>query len=306
MDLTAILSKMCTFVLLLVLGYIFARKKITGPEFTKACSKLVINLFLTATILGSVINKEMTMTGAQLGIGIAAMFGMFAVNLVIGYLTPKVLRIKDGDIAVYRLLLCYMNSAFIGYPIVEAVYGADAIFYASTSNIPFNLTLYTLGVTMLRGGSGETKLRLRDVFSVPLIATLLAVVLFIVKPQVPAIIEDAVNTISGATVPLSMMLVGSSLGAVKIKDAITEPRLYVLSLVRLIVCPVAIWLIMRFFISDPVMLGTIVIIASTPMAVVITPLGIEYGRDGIESSKGIFISTVLSMITMPLLIMLLL
>ena len=96
-----------------------------------------------------------------------------------------------------------------------------------------------------------------------------------------------------------MMCVGISLGPVSVKDALSHPRLYALSLVRLIVCPLAVWFVLHFFISDPVSFGIIVALMATPTAIVCTILGLENGRDGIESSEEIFISTALSMITIP-------
>lgn len=305
MDVSAIIGKMFTFVLLLVLGYIFARLKITGKEFNKACSKLVMNLFLTAMILSAVLNKDMAMTGRELAFGTLMMFAMFAIVLAVGWFAPNALRMKDGDIAVRRLLVCYMNAAFIGYPIVTALYGADAVFYASISNIPFNLSLYTLGAWELQRMEGKSELKFRNILSIPLVSTLLAVAVFLTKLRVPLFIEDAVSTIASATVPMSMLVVGTSLGEVSIKDAFTDPLLYKLSAVRLLLIPVVVWLVLRNFVTDRVMLGTLVVLSATPSGVVVTPLSIEHGRDGIESSKGIFLSTLLSMLTIPLLVILL-
>lgn len=299
---SVLFEKMAMLVILLALGYLCARLKLVGPEFNKGLSKLVINFFLVGMILSSVINKEMELTGAEALTGFLMLALMMLICFAIAWISPGVLRIKDGDKGMYRMLVAFMNNGFMGFPIVAAIYGEGAVFFASLSNIPFNLLLYSAGVMLLREGSEGEKFKLRNAINAPLVATLIATIILVLKIPVPAIIDDTVDTISSATVPLSMMCIGLSLGSVSLKDAFVHPRLYGLSFVRLVVCPLIVWFVMNFFITNPVILGTIVILAACPSAVICSILGIENGRDGIESSEAVFLCTVLSMITIPLLV----
>ena len=297
-----LIEKMALLVMLLALGYLCARLKLVGPEFNKGLSKLVINVFLAGMILSSVINKKLEMTGGDVAFGLLMMTLSMLICVGIGWLSPTLLRIKDGDKGMYRILAAFMNNGFMGFPLVAAVYGENAVFFASLSNIPFNLLLYTAGVMLLQKGDKNTKFSIKSVINVPIVATLIAVVIFIFEIPMPKLVDDVADTLSAATVPLSMMCVGLSLGSVSLKEALLQPRLYGISLVRLLICPLAVWLVLRIFITNPVILGTIVILSACPSAIICTILGIQYGRDGVESSEAIFISTMLSMITIPLLI----
>ena len=297
-----LIEKMALLVMLLALGYLCARLKLVGPEFNKGLSKLVINVFLAGMILSSVINKKLEMTGGDVAFGLLMMTLSMLICVGIGWLSPTLLRIKDGDKGMYRILAAFMNNGFVGFPLVAAVYGENAVFFASLSNIPCNLLLYTVGVMLLQKGDKSTKFSIKSVINVPIVATLIAVVIFIFEIPMPKLVDDVADTLSAATVPLSMMCVGLSLGSVSLKEALMQPRLYGISLVRLLICPLAVWLVLRIFITNPVILGTIVILSACPSAIICTILGIQYGRDGVESSEAIFISTMLSMITIPLLI----
>ena len=297
-----LIEKMALLVMLLALGYLCARLKLVGPEFNKGLSKLVINVFLAGMILSSVINKKLEMTGGDVAFGLLMMTLSMLICVGIGWLSPTLLRIKDGDKGMYRILAAFMNNGFVGFPLVAAVYGENAVFFASLSNIPCNLLLYTVGVMLLQKGDKSTKFSIKSVINVPIVATLIAVVIFIFEIPMPKLVDDVADTLSAATVPLSMMCVGLSLGSVSLKEALLQPRLYGISLVRLLICPLAVWLVLRIFITNPVILGTIVILSACPSAIICTILGIQYGRDGVESSEAIFISTMLSMITIPLLI----
>lgn len=299
---TVLLEKMALLLILLALGYLCARLKLVGPEFNKGLSKLVINVFLAGMILSSVINKKLEMTGGDVAFGLLMMTLSMLICIGIGWLSPTLLRIKDGDKGMYRMLSAFMNNGFMGFPLVAAVYGEDTVFFASLSNIPFNLLLYTVGIMLLQKGDKDTKFSIKSVINVPIAATLIAVVIFVFEIPMPKLVDDVADTISAATVPLSMMCVGLSLGSVSLKEALLQPRLYGISLVRLIICPLAVWLVLRMFITNPVILGTIVLLAACPSAIICAILGIQYGRDGVESSEAIFISTMLSMITIPLLI----
>lgn len=299
---TVIFEKMAMLLIFLAGGYIFARMKIVGPEFNKGLSKLVINFFLVGMILSSVINKDFAMSGREIIVSLGLWCGMIAVSVTVGWLTPRIFRMKSGDKGMYSLMVGFMNNGFMGFPLAAAVYGADSLFFAALSNIPFNLVLYTLGIVILNSGEGKQKLELKRVLNAPIIATLAAILILALKIRMPVFVEDTVGYMSSATVPLSMMCIGVSLGGVNLKDAFCHAKLYLISAMRLIVCPLITWLLLRGIVSDPVMLGTVVLLAATPTAVICTILGIEYGRDGIESSEGILLSTVLSMGTIPLLI----
>ena len=301
-----IFEKMALLVIILALGYICAKIKLVGPEFNKGLSKMVMNVFLAGTILSSVINKDLGLTRGDMLFGIAMLSIAQLICLAVGYMTPTAMRIKNGDKGMYRLVTSFSNLGFMGVPIISAVYGENAIFFASLGNIPFNILLYTVGVIFLQSGSdsGE-KINIKSMINVPVIATLAATVIFFFEIPMPVIIEDAAGMLSDACIPLSMMCIGLSLGNVSIKDAFIHPRLYGLNFMRLVAAPVLVWLVLRFFISDTVMLGSIVIIAACPSAVVCAILGMDYGRDGIEASEAIFLGTVLSMFTIPVLIPLL-
>lgn len=298
---TVLIEKMALLVILLALGYLCARLKLVGPEFNKGLSKLVINVFLAGMILSSVINKKLEMSGGDVALGILMMTLSTLICIGIGWLSPALLRIKDGDKGMYRMLVAFMNNGFVGFPLVAAVYGEGSVFFASLSNIPFNLLLYTVGVLFLQREDKSAKFSIKSVINVPIVATLIAVVIFAFEIPMPKLIDDVADTISAATVPLSMMCVGLSLGSVSLKEALIQPRLYGIGFVRLVLCPLAVWLVLRIFIENPVILGTIVLLSACPSAIICTILGIQYGRDGVESSEAIFISTMLSMITMPLL-----
>ena len=159
-------------------------------------------------------------------------------------------------------------------------------FFASLANIPFNLALYSIGAAQLSGSAGA-RFDWRKVLNMPVIATLLSVVLLLSRIHVPAVIADTISTLAGATIPLSMLIIGTSLGAISVRAALADWRVYVVSAVRLLVCPLLTWLVLRPFVSGA-LLGIPVLLAACPSAMVVTALCLQYDRSDAFASKCIF------------------
>lgn len=302
MDMGALLSKMVIFVVLMVIGYLGARMKLLNAEFTRAASKLTMNVFMSATIINSVIANPPMLAGRELAVALLAC----TVTIGMGYLTSAVLvrllPFQKQRKPLMELLISVTNTMFIGVPVAEPILGSQAVFYIALSCIPFNVLLYTYGVWRMNQGGEKTRLHLKDMFSIPMLATAIALLVFLLNVPMPGVVKELFGALSAATMPLSMIVIGSSLGKVSLFDAFKEKSLYFVSLVRLVVVPLLTLPVLKLVSADPVLLGAMVIIAGCPSAVMVTVLAIQYGRDAEFTSKGILLDTVFSIFTLPALV----
>ena len=304
MDMGPVLTQMGILVFTMALGFFCTKIGVTGPEFTRSSSKVVINVLMVFTIFNSVASAEMELSLADVGMDLLAFVAMFAVCGVVAFIAPRLLRLGSEKRGIAEFSICFTNTVFVGFPIIESVYGDEGVLVAALSNIPFNVLAYSLGIAML---SGSTKgMRFRNILSAPLVSTVIAMAWFLTGWELPAVVSECFGTIGSATAPMSMLVVGASLGAMNVKQTLGDWRVYILSFVRLIICPVAVWLLLRPFVDDAMLLGVTMILASCPVAMVATALAIQAGRDEAYTSQCIFITTVFSAVTMPLLIWLLL
>ena len=302
MDLSALLTKMVIFVVLMVIGYIGARTKLLNNEFTKAASKLTLNVFMSATIINSVIANPPQLSGGELAEVMLACCVSIGLGYLLSALIVRLLPFNRERKPLMELLISVTNTMFIGVPVAEPVFGSQAVFYIAMSCIPFNVLLYTYGVWRMNQSGERVKLHLKDMVCVPLIATVAALLIFVLDIPVPAVAKELCSTLSAATMPMSMLVIGSSLGRVSLLDAFKEKSLYFVSLVRLVLVPLLTLPVLRLITADPVLLGAMVIIAGCPSGIVVTVLAIQYGRDAEYTSKGILLNTVLSMVTLPALV----
>lgn len=302
MDMSALLTKMVIFVVLMVIGYVGARAKLLNAEFTKAASKLTMNVFMTATILNSVIANPPQLSGGELAQVMLACFVSVGFGYLLSAVIVRLLPFNREQKPLMELLISVTNTMFIGVPVAEPVFGSQAVFYIALSCIPFNVFLYTYGVWRMNRSGERARLSWRDMVSVPLIATLAALLIFILKVPMPRVVKELCSTLSAATVPMSMLVIGASLGRVSLLDAFREKNLYFVSLVRLVLVPLLTFPVLKLITADPVLLGAMVIVAGCPSAVMVTVLAIQYGRDAEYTSKGILLNTLLSVVTLPTLV----
>lgn len=300
MEMSALISKMVIFVTLMVAGYVFARSGRAGKDFAKAASSLLMNLFLCATILNSVVTTDTELSGGDMAhvllVLTVAVLMCYALAIVAAKIIPT-----GGRNSEFTMLLAVPNNMFIALPVIESICGPIGVFYCSLTCIPFNIMLYTYGVWKMKDGK-EGSLRLKDILSVPLVATFAALIIFLVKLPVPGVIKDLLSAASGATMPLSMIVIGASLGSVNILAAFKDWRFYVADAVRLIITPLLALLVCGFITTNWELLMTAFIMAAAPSGVMVTVLALQYGKDEVFASEGILHSTAVSMLTIPLLV----
>lgn len=306
MDFSALLNKMVIFIVLMLVGYIGARRNILSKDFAKGLSTLVMNVFLTCSILNSVISDPPEFTGGEL-VNIMLILSLtMLISYAVAFVCVRLFRINRDNGALNELSMGVANNVFIGMPVAQELFGSAGVLYCALSCIPFNLLLYTYGVWRLKhgkGGStdaGASSMRLKDVLTIPLFATLVALVIFIIQPPIPRFISELIGTTASATMPVSMIVIGATLGNVNFLDAFREKRVYILCLVRLIICPLIVMALLSLLTSAPDLFGTSVIIAACPTAVVVSVLALQYDYEASYSSKYILASTVLSMVTLPI------
>jgi len=282
----------------MAVGYAAAKLKVMDSVSDEKLTKIVINIALPALTISSVSDVPPGMGAGELGYIFLYSFIVFAILALISIALPLTLRAKKTDLGTYQFMTMFGNVAFMGYPVISAIFGTEAIFYCAALNIVFGLLVFSVGITMIAGGGKKFNPKL--LINTPLISSLIAVILFLLKVELPTLLISCLDKLGGVTTPAAMLLLGSVISRLPIKELFTEWRIYPFTLVKLIVSPILVWLILRNFIANDMVLGALVVLSGMPVATNATMLCIEYGGNQELVSKGIFLTTVLSMATIPI------
>ena len=291
------LSEMLVLLFAIAAGFLANRMGILGGGTDKKISRLLLAITLPSMILGSVCTGEaLPEAGVVLGtLGVAAVFYLLEFAFVLA--APPLLGGTPGQKGVWRYTLAFPNVAFIGYPVVSALFGPEALFYAVILVLPFNLMTFTLGPLML---TGAKRFSLRQMFSPCVVSALLALILALGRLRPPAMIGEALEFVGDVTVPLSLLFVGSLLAGIPLGRMLASPRLWILTAVRLLALPGALCFLLRWMGTDPLILGVAVIQMAMPAAVNGSLLCMEYGGDAECMAQITFVSTLASIVTIPI------
>ena len=282
----------------IAVGFAANRLGILGGETDQKVSKLLLCLTLPAMLVGSVCTGDaLPETSVVLGtLGVAVVF--YSLEFAFVLAVPPLLGGTPGQKGVWRYTLAFPNVAFIGYPVVTALFGSEALFYAVILVLPFNLMTFTLGPLLL---TGAKRFSLRQMFSPCVVASILALGLALLRLRPPEIVGEALSFVGNITVPLSLLFVGSLLAGIPLGRMLASPRLWILTAVRLLVLPAVLCFLLRWMGTESLILGVAVIQMAMPTAMNGSLLCMEYGGDAECMAQITFVSTLASIVTIPIL-----
>lgn len=297
------LCEMLVILFAIAAGYLSHRLGILGGDVDKRISRLILNITMPAMIVAAVITGD-TLPGlsevlAILKVGVV----FYLLEALFMLAAPRLLGGTPGEKGVWRYAMMFPNVGFIGYPVAVALFGQEALFFAVVLALPFNLMSFSLGPLLLVGAK---RFKVRQMFSPCVVASLLALVLALSGLRPPVLLGEMLDFVGGITVPLSLLLVGSLLAGLSVGEVFASPRLWGLSILRLLVMPVLLWLILGRMDFGYMVVGVAISQMAMPVAVNGSMLCMEYGGDAESMARITFLTTLASIVTIPLMAALLL
>ena len=138
---------------------------------------------------------------------------------VISFVLVKLMRIPMHQKGLYMFMTIFSNTGFMGYPIMKALFGNDAVFYTALFNILFNLEVFTLGVILINYGNDvKMKLNPKNLLSPGVVASIIAIFIYFLEIPIPDVIANSCGMVGDMTTPLAMMIIGATLANIKVKE----------------------------------------------------------------------------------------
>lgn len=294
-----ILQQMIVLFLMMAAGYVAGRCGVMSRESEQLFSRLIVNLTCPALIINNVTTSARLESLGALFVIFVAAIGYYVLLPLVANGAVWLLRMPAGRAAEYEGMLIYSNIGFMGIPVANAVLGQDSILYLSIFMAVFNISVFSYGTLLLQQGGGG-RADLRKMINPGTVSAVAAILLYLLQVQLPDLLLQPVASIGSTTTPLAMLVIGASLSRQPIQEVLQEKSLLPFTLLRLLVLPAVTLLACRWLIGDPMLLGVLVLVSAMPVASNIVMICSEQGRDFAYISKGVFFSTVFSVITLPL------
>lgn len=308
----AIGQVMLTLFAIVVVGYIAGKLGYMGGTFDKKLSKVVIDITCPALILSSAMTGELPDRRyilPLLGISVLTYVLLTGVALLL----PRLLTKKKDDEGVIGFAMMFGNVGFMGYPIVASIFGHEAVFYAAVLNVVNTFTVFTVGTMLIVGKNQEStveekemsrKKMLRKVlYSTPMLSAYLTMLIVALEiKDIPEFISQPLTMIGNITVPAALLIIGSSMSQLPLRALLGNGTIYTTTLMRLAVLPVGIHYLMTLLGFSSFVVGINTVVIAMPVATYGTILCLRHGKDTTLITEVTFITTLLAMISIPLLV----
>lgn len=303
----SIFIQMVVLFAIVAAGYAAKKLALMDADFDQKFSKLILNVSLPAMILASVLTADELPAAGQIALTFGLSCLSYLIVTLVALLVTKAMRISNGHKGVFRFMLIFGNVGFIGFPVLSAIFGQQAIIYACIFNLPFNFLVFTVGawfLTLDNADGATVDAGIKTFLSPCMVSCVVAIALVVFGVHDVPVVGDALDTLGSLTTPAALLIIGSSLANMPARQLIGGPRLFIASLFRLVVMPLIVWAVFRLFVADPLLLAILVVISGMPVATNGTMLCYQYGGDSKTMAQGTFVTTVCSLVTIPVLVML--
>ena len=294
---------MCLF-LMIALGYGVGKWGIVSPQMSGGLSSMVVKITCPMMVLSSVMTAKPEGTMKEIFMVFLLSIVLYIIFPLLGMLLNLIVRTPEKDKRLYIFMTTFSNVAFMGFPVINAIYGETGVFFTAIFNLTFNLFVFTFGVILMSGKSIKGGISVKSLLNPGILAAIAAIVIFALQIRVPSIITTVCSSMGSMTTPLAMIVIGSSLSTIPLKEVFSEIRLYPYTILKQGIAPVLIWFIFRNFITNPMILAITVIVSAMPVAATTVMFSKEYGQDDVKAAKAVFITTLFSIVTIPVITML--
>ena len=295
------ISLIISLFLIMVVGYVMSKRGIIDEEAKVRLTRLIINISLPAQILKAFVSKQGIVTNGEVFLVFGISILAYLLYAIIGMLFNLIVRTPKEKQGTYLFMMMFGNVGFMGFPLIEAIYGEGALIYAVIFNVVFNLLVYSIGILMIGRSETGTKLQLKKLLNMPFICGVLSILLYFAKVQFPEVVTDSLGFLGNVTTPVAMLILGATIAGMPLRKLFDEWRVYIFTIVKLFAVPITVIGLIRYLpISSEVIKGTMIVLSATPVATNATMLAIEYDGDMQLTSKGIFFTTILCMVSIPM------
>lgn len=290
----------------MLIGSFSYRKKWITDAGAGQISGLIVNILNPALIISGVTGAEGKGDWELILMNLLMAVILFLILIVLSPVFVRVLGVKENQKNIYSVMFIFSNLGFMGIPLIQELYGKGAVFYVALYTLVYNVLFYTYGIYLFEkekayqtGAAAKISFQWGKLQNPGVAACLFSLILFAFGISVPAPAVNFFDSLGNAAVPLSMIMTGVSLAQMPFQTVVTDWKMYQFAFLKMLVIPAGAALILGQLGLDPVLSGIMVLMFGMPNGSMPVMLAVDYGLDSSICSRGIALTTLLSLITLP-------
>lgn len=284
--------------LLILAGFLGIKLRVLSSDYRKGFSDLLIYLVMPSMVLNSYMaGKEMDVLGnlfTALGLSIVAI----ALAIVLSELLSRLLPVgKDREIIC--LALSFSNAAYMGFPLISALYGSEGLLYASIFVTVFNVFLWTYGYSSLNASGSRSELVHSLLMNPVLYAVIVGLLIMLLKVPVPELIREPISITGAMTTPLAMIITGMIIASSDLGSMLKNKKVWLAMPIRLLLIPIISFALFYILGIKGMVAQVVIVLAACPTAAISSVFAVKYGHDEELAAGIVVLSTFFSIITLP-------
>lgn len=295
-----VLSRIVSLFMVLLVGTIVGKLKMVSDNFRGDLTKFLSTVTYPFYIFNAIYTGGY---GKDLSIGLTMIklsFLVYGIEIVLATIFARFWPVSEAKRPAYAFAMVFPNMSFLGLPVLEAALGSEGVFYGAFFILFVDIIMWTYGAYLFKGGKGDFKLK--QMITPSMVGALVAIIFIVFGIDLSDMLALPVSMIGGLSPPLSMIILGLMLAGMKKEDLAEGPLALIASLYRLIVLPLGTYFLLSLLGYESYYLYIPVIIMAMPVAATGALLASRYGEDHGSITGIIVLSTVLSLVSIPIVI----
>ena len=299
MELALITAQQVIVLFLLIgCGFVAVKTGVLKQEGKQTLSNLLLYLVVPAMI----VHSYMMEFSEEILHNLLAAFGMSILAILIGTAITLLLtaRRKDRRMPIFRFACVFSNAAYMGFPLISALFGAEGLLYASAYVTVFNILLWTMGYGMVSGSSNPKEVARSLLHTPVLYAMVVGLAVYLLQIPVPNLIAQPIDLLSGMNTPLSMLITGMLIAAGDLKSIVCDQHIWKLAALRMVLIPavcVAVFALLGF---HGMSAQVVLLLECCPAAAITSVFAVQFGHEERFAAGSVVLTTLLSIVTLPL------
>ncbi len=299
MELALITAQQVIVLFLLIgCGFVAVKTGVLKQEGKQTLSNLLLYLVVPAMI----VHSYMMEFSEEILHNLLAAFGMSILAILIGTAITLLLtaRRKDRRAPIFRFACVFSNAAYMGFPLISALFGSEGLLYASAYVTVFNILLWTMGYSMVSGSSNPKEVARSLLHTPALYAMVVGLAIYLLQIPVPNLIAQPIDLLSGMNTPLSMLITGMLIAAGDLESIVCDQHIWKLAALRMVLIPavcVAVFALLGF---HGMSAQVVLLLECCPAAAITSVFAVQFGHEERFAAGSVVLTTLLSIVTLPL------
>lgn len=299
MEINTVITQIISLFLVALVGFYGGKKNIIDENFSNGLSKLLVEI--TTPFL--VISSFSISYGPDVANNvIKAFIYSFAIFILTPLLVkPLLIKVDKSKRNVLEFAMVFSNCGFMGFPVAQSVFGNEGVVYAAIFNMIFNIFVWTYGV-MLFNNKSDIKGLKESLKNPGVVSSVIGLLIMIFSIKIPPLLLNTTKMVGGLTTPISMLIIGSLLSRSELKKIIKDKSMYYGSMIKLILLPLILYCISILFKENSMVLKTFILMQAMPAGALTTIFAENFNKNKEYSAFIVSFSSLLSVVTIPLVI----